>query len=86
MPILAAMFVKLFNFECSVYWSKDFLLLLQHRAIAKAKKRPFFNLNDSQNISKLPAQSTIAIHVFVIVAIFAVETGKSLKFHRFESA
>ena len=74
--ILATLFVKLCNSECSDNSSKRFLLLLRHRKIAKAKKC-FFNLND-KNFLRFCA---IALHNHAFVAC----TGKSLKFHRFES-
>ena len=77
MSILAAMFVILFNSNCTVF--------LEHRKIAKLKKQPFSSRTTAKKILNCWRRAT-ALYNIGIVAILLANTSKSLNFYRFESA
>ena len=45
----------------------------------------FFDLNDRQKFSQMPAQRATQHSIISESLQFCLQTGKSLKFHRFES-
>ena len=61
-----------------------FLLFLQHRKIAKAKKQAFLFEQVPKNILAARAVDT-SLYTLKIVAILLVNARKALKFYRFES-
>ena len=84
MSISATMFVKLLNSKCPVILSKRFFpAFCKHRKIAIAKKRVFCDSNDSQKFSQMLTQSATALYNLGMLS--CLQTGKLLKFHRFES-
>ena len=81
------MIVTAFSSESSVSLSKSLLLLLQHRKIAKTKKRLFFILNHGQKFTQLPARCATASTLAYNLRIDAIclHCQKSQKFYRLES-
>ena len=69
MSVLVIMFVKLLNFECFVSWSKRFFAAFAASYNGKGENASFFNLNNSQKFSYLPAQCATVLYDLEIVAI-----------------
>ena len=87
MSIMATMFVKLFCCQCSIALCAGvnaFLLFLQNRKFAKAKKQNL-HLNESQKFFGFPMQCATALCSLKIVAILLVNARKTLKFYPFKS-
>ena len=83
MSVLATMFVKLVNSECSVRLSKHFFAAFA--ASQNCKSNFFFISSDSQKFSQLPVQCIAALYNLEITAILLDNTRKSLNFYCFES-
>ena len=70
MSILATIFVRLFDSECSVSFSKRTFFAAFASALQKSQKRDFFNLNVSQNLPKLFTQyATAALYNLKVVTL-----------------
>ena len=86
MSILAAMFITLFNFCCSVCLSEGFFRAFTASKYCKREKASFYQVEQMPKKFLNYLCRATALYNLGIVVILLANTRKSLKFYCFESA